>query len=348
MVLRIHTGNEDLARSRFAVSPLWELVHMLRLLAQPADACEDRGLVTWLSAARVRYQSLCQETEVDVILALQPPGYGTDFLSPVPADMSTTIEDLLAQVRATPVDQAHHEIAVALQRQPPVEPAVQRILTSDRVAHHAADILAAAWESILRPEWPTLRAVLERDVVHRAGELASKGWAAALADLDPDLGWHDGRIELRRLAEDEDAELGGRGLLFVPSVFIWPRLAVTLDPPWPPALIYPARGLAALWQRPPDGARPAAALDRLLGRSRAAILLALDHPASTTQLTATLSQSLGGLGGHLAVLRDAGLLTRARSGRSVLYRRTRAGDILVAAPGNAGHPGRDDIGEYRT
>jgi DNA-binding transcriptional ArsR family regulator len=262
--------------------------------------------------------------------------------------MCTTIEDLLAQVRATPVDQAHHEVTEALRRQPPVEPTVHRILTSNQVTHYAADILAAAWESILRPEWPALRAVLERDMVYRAGKLASKGWAAALADLDPDLGWHDGRIELRRLAEDEDAELGGSGLLFVPSVFIWPRLAVTLDPPWPPALIYPARGLAALWQRPPDGTRPALALDRLLGRSRAAILLALDHPASTTQLTATLGQSLGGLGGHLAVLRNAGLLTRARSGRSVLYRRTRAGDMLVAAPGSAGLPGLDDIGESRT
>ncbi len=56
----------------------------------------------------------------------------------------------------------------------------------------------------------------------------------------------------------------------------------------------------------------------------------MNSPANSTQLAA-LGQSLGGLGGHLAVLRDSGLVTRARSGRSVLYRRTPAGDALVAA-----------------
>jgi DNA-binding transcriptional ArsR family regulator len=211
---------------------------------------------------------------------------------------------------------------------------IRRILTGERVAAYIADVLAAAWQALLEPEWRTLRAILERDVVYRAGQLTSRGWAAALGDLHPELSWEQGRIVLPRMPGDTDAALGGRGLLFVPSVFIWPKLALGLDPPWPPALIYPARGVAALWERPgreQAGARPGTALDRLLGPSRAAILIALEEPASTTQLAATLGQSLGGIGDHLAVLREAGLISRARSGRSVLYRRTPVGDAVAAA-----------------
>ena len=330
-MLRLEVGNEDLTMSRFALSPLWELTHALRLLANPPD---EPVLRPWLVRARDRYRALTREADIAVILALTPPGWGADFLTPVPTSVSTTIGDLLDQVRSTPTRQAHREVAEALRRQPAVSSRIRRILTGERVAAYIADVLAAAWQALLEPEWRTLRAVLERDVVYRAGQLTSRGWAAALGDLHPELSWEQGRIVLPRMPGDTDAALGGRGLLFVPSVFIWPKLALGLDPPWPPALIYPARGVAALWERPGREhavARLGTALDRLLGPSRAAILIALEEPASTTQLAATLGQSLGGIGDHLAVLREAGLISRARSGRSVLYRRTPVGDAVAAA-----------------
>jgi DNA-binding transcriptional ArsR family regulator len=330
VALRIDVRNEDLTMSRFALSPLWELTQALRLLAGGPLERDAPMLRPWLLRARDRYRALARETDLGVIVALNPPGWGADFLAPVPASVHTTIGDLLDQVRSTPAGQAQREVATALGQQPRVDPRVERILTSDRVAGYVADVLATAWQVLLEPEWRTLRAILERDVVYRAGQLASRGWAAALTDLHADLSWRQGRIELSRWPADDNADLGGRGLLFVPSVFIWPRVALRLDPPWPPALSYPARGVSALWEQP-GRARSGNALYRLLGVSRAAILLALEDPASTTQLAATLGQSLGGIGDHLAVLREAGLVARARSGRSVLYRRTPVGDALAAA-----------------
>ena len=330
VVLRINVRTEDLTMSRFALSPLWELIQALRLLPGGSRHPDETVLRPWLLRARDRYQALARETDLGVIRALNPPGWGADFLAPVPVSVHTTIGDLLDQVRSTPADQAQREVAAALARQPRIDPRVARILTSDRVAGYVADVLAAAWRALLEPEWRTLRAILERDVVYRAGQLASRGWAAALTDLHADLYWRQGRIELGRWTADDDADLGGRGLLFIPSVFIWPRLALSLDPPWPPVLIYPARGVSALWEQP-GRTGPGTALHRLLGASRAAILLALEDPASTSQLAATLGQSLGGTGDHLAVLREAGLVARARSGRTVLYRRTPVGDALAAA-----------------
>jgi DNA-binding transcriptional ArsR family regulator len=338
VALRIEVGNEDLTTSRFAVSPLWELTHALRLLAGLPGQQAVPVLRPWLVRARDRYLALARATDIDVILALMPPRWGADFLAPVPASVHTTIGELLDQVRSTPAGQVRREVAEALRRQPQadarvdprVDPRVERILAGDGAAGYVADVLAAAWQALLEPEWRTLRAVLERDVVYRAGQLASKGWAAALDGLHADLAWRPGHIELTRWTADEAAGLGGRGLLFIPSVFVWPGLALSLDPPWPPALVYPARGVSALWEQP-GRTGPGTALHRLLGNSRAAILLALEDPASTTQLAATLGHSVGGTGDHLAVLREAGLITKARSGRSVLYHRTPVGDALAAA-----------------
>jgi DNA-binding transcriptional ArsR family regulator len=328
--VRIEVGRDDLEHSRFAISPLWELVNALRQLANSTPPTEPT-LQPWLERTRGRYRSLRDEVDVDAILALQPPAYGADFLSPTPSGTATTIDDLLDAVRSTPPGQAHREIEAALREQPAVDARIRRVLSGDRVGAYLADVLTAAWHTVLAPDWLVLRAILERDVVHRGRQLVSGGWAVALADLHPRLRWQEGRIECDQWP-DQVGDLGGQGLLFVPSVFVWPGLALTMDPPWPPTVIYPARGVAALWQQI-DAPRPAAGLARLLGASRAAVLVALDQPASTTQLMAILHQSLGGLSDHLSSLHGAGLVTRARSGRSVLYRRTPVGDAVVAAAG---------------
>ena len=192
-----------------------------------------------------------------------------------------------------------------------------------------ADTLEAAWHDLVAPDWPAMRAVCERDVIHRAGLLTRTGWAGALGGLHKRVQWQDGEIRVTHRV-DQTVDLGGRGLLLVPSVFVWPQLGVYTEPPWPHALIYPARGTAALLE--PEQAPPPEALAALLGRSRARLLTTLSDPASTTQLAQTLHLAPGAVGDHLAVLRRAGLVTRARAGRSVLYHRTPMGDALAGTP----------------
>lgn len=55
----------------------------------------------------------------------------------------------------------------------------------------------------------------------------------------------------------------------------------------------------------------------------------LGSPKTPTQLVALTGYGLGSVGGHLKVLRDAQLVRRRRSGRTVLYYRTSGGDRLV-------------------
>jgi DNA-binding transcriptional ArsR family regulator len=74
---------------------------------------------------------------------------------------------------------------------------------------------------------------------------------------------------------------------------------------------------------------PTDPLAPLLGRTRAGLLVALSTPSSTTRLAALTGASIGATGDHLKVLLDAGLVTRERIARSVLYRRTPLGDALA-------------------
>ncbi|MFC4854405.1 ArsR/SmtB family transcription factor [Actinophytocola glycyrrhizae] len=322
-MLRFVADRDDLLNSRFALSPVTELENLLRKLTGRRRAALPPA---WSARLTPAFQRLRAETALDAVLALQSDRYGAAFVVQPPASMAQTIDGDLAALRATPLAQARKEIADCLARSPTTDRKVLAVLNDEHAPKIMAEAMAAAWHELVAPDWPALRAVLERDVVYRGGLLSTGGWQAAFAGLHKRLAWRDGALELARL-EDGTHHLEGAGMLLVPSVFVWPHIGAYTDPPWPRTLVYPARGTAALWD--PGPATPPDALASLLGRSRARLLVSLSDPASTTQLATSLGMATGAVGDHLAVLRNAGLVTRARSGRSVLYRRTPLGDALT-------------------
>jgi DNA-binding MarR family transcriptional regulator len=328
-VLRFVLEADDLLRSRFAVSPLFELDNLLRKLSGQAPY---RLPAAWSARLTPVYHRLRATTDLDVVLALLSRMYGPDFTAPPPHSLAQSIEDDLATVRATALPDARREIARCLSRRPVHDERILAILRSEDVVERTARALETAWHELLAADWLQLRALCERDVVHRAGQLSRSGWAAALEGLHPRVRWRSGAIEILRFSEHRTVSLGGQGLLLVPSAFLWPQVAAHVDRPWPATLIYPARGIAALWETPATAAP--GALSALVGRTRAVLLAALDQPASTTQLARSLGLATGAVGDHLATLHGAGLLTKARSGRSVLYHRTPLGDALIAASPN--------------
>jgi DNA-binding transcriptional ArsR family regulator len=339
-MLRFEAGADDLLRSRFAVSPLFELDNMLRKLSGQSPY---RLPAVWSARLTPVYRRLRATTDLDVVLALMSRTYGPGFAAPPPRSLAQSIEDDLATVRATALPDARREIARCLALRPADDERILAILRGEDVVERTARALETAWHELLAADWLQLRALCERDVVHRAGQLSRSGWGAALDGLHPRVRWRDGAIEMLRSGVHRTVSLDGQGLLLVPSVFLWPQVAAHIDQPWPATLIYPARGIAALWETPAPAA-PGALAD-LVGRTRAGLLTALGQPASTTQLARSLGLATGAVGDHLATLHRAGLLTKARSGRSVLYRRTPLADALVAASPDPGDPGTHRFSE---
>ena len=326
-MLRYLVDSADLLHSRFALSPSFELENLLRVLdhtdrhSRPAEPVER---------FRPAFEELRRaDPAVRALLALHHPRGGAGFVAPPPTRAALqTIDDDLAAVRAVPLDVARAEIATCLAARPCRDPSALSVLSSPDVCASLASALRRAWDALLAADWLQLRAICERDIVYRSGLLARHGWAAALDGLHPRVRWHDGGIEVTRIA-DRTVTVGGEGMTFIPSVFVWPGLAAHTDDPWPRGIIYPARGIADWWTATP--APPSAALEELIGRTRARILVALREPASTTQLARAMAIPTGSTGDHLRALRRAGLLDAARSGRSVLYHRTPLGDLLVGA-----------------
>ncbi len=163
-------------------------------------------------------------------------------------------------------------------------------------------------------------------MVARTARLGRDGWAAAVDTLRPGrTRWLGGNRLQINLHEYPPREISGAELVFVP---VTPQTGwVSWEEPDRYAVIYPCAGVLA---HRPRTAVPES-LGALLGPTRAEVLVLLDSPMSTSQLVAVTGQGLGSVGRHLKVLLDAGLVERRRAGRSVLYSRTAAGEVLVTA-----------------
>ncbi|WP_086822283.1 helix-turn-helix transcriptional regulator [Streptomyces sp. NRRL B-24572] len=325
-MLRFEVSVEDLLRSRFALSPALDLCLLLRSLAG-----QGRPLPrAWAARLLPAFERLRRETELNAVLALQTPQGGPDFVAPPPRGLNQTWADDLATIRATPLEAARREFAATAVGPSARDPRVRAVLDSPDAVSRIAEAMDRAWHELLATDWPQLRAICERDVVHRVGVIGEHGWAATIESLHPGISWHAGGIEIG-FFRGGTVRLAGDGLLLIPSVVVG-HIAAHHEDPWPKTLVYPARGTAALWGEQETVPRPDA-LTALVGRARARLLFALDAPASTSHLARSLAMAPGAVGDHLAILRGAGLLVRARSGRSVLYRRTPLGEALVAGSG---------------
>ncbi len=313
---------DDLLRCRFAISPVSETQDAVRVLHHPRM---QQFHLPWLRRVRI------DPRDLEPLMALQPPGWGPNFWVPPPSRPSPEIGEQLEQVRATPVDLVEQDLRRTLGTQPEAR---YRTLIREMLANPAAardriaELLERAFNVLVGDDWVRLRDLLEADITYRTRLFATAGLGAMLRDLDGRLGL-SGNVLTYQTPQNERCELAGRGLLLMPSVFIWPSTAVMLDPPWQPMIVYPARGIGALWQAPSAEAREAIA--RLIGRTRARILTSLSDPTATTVLARQLGLSAAGVSSHLTALRDAGLVTARRDRHRVLYERTPLGLALLNA-----------------
>src|SRR3954452_18918347 len=186
----------------------------------------DRGALhmPWMQRVAPRLRGL----PLKLPLALADgESYIPDFLTPPPTCPLAEIEDELELIRATPREQVDAELA--LMDNPPAIPSLDDLV----------DTMRAYWVQALEPDWPRIRSFLQADVQHRARMLAEAGPAQLFATLHPQAEWHGDHLSLD-MCFGADVDLAGRGLLLVPSAFLWDKPKVIVNEPWQPALLHPA------------------------------------------------------------------------------------------------------------
>ncbi|WNM40315.1 DUF5937 family protein [Micromonospora halotolerans] len=313
------------ARVRFALSCLWEVMAGVRVLRDPGRHALH---LPWANRVRPRLAEaglLDPDTGLLGHLVPPAPGYLPDFLTPPPAGLTPDLDQELAVLRATPSDTVRAQLDLC----PGPRPAAVAALYADPEAglRRLADEIAAYWRVAVARDWPRIRAVLDAEVFHRARRLAEDGAAGLLNDLHERVRWEgDALLISQRHCAAPDVP-DGRGLVLVPSVFVWPSV-LSIAAGDVPQLAYPARGIGGLWECPAEAPD---ALGAVLGRGRARLLAALDAPRSTTELARCTGLSPAGVSQHLTALRAAGLVVTHRQGRSLLSSRTAVAEALLGA-----------------
>jgi DNA-binding transcriptional ArsR family regulator len=322
-MLRLTFTPRDLATIRFAFSPLWEVVASVRVVKDPASHPMH---AVWSAQARSRLAQAGPDWPMLSALVPVPTRVMSGILSPPPAIPSPDLELELAAMLGLAPD----AVRAMLDELPGPRPSVLDPLYDDPPAglHRLADAVRRYWDLLLAPHWPRILRLLEDDVLYRARRLTEGGTSRLFADLDPRVRWQDDTLLVVNNHFTRTFDLAGRGLLLVPSVFVWPRVFARLDPGWQPTLRYPTRGVARVWDR--DRIDPPEALAAVLGQTRTLLLTALDMPASTTDLARETGLSPGGVSQHLTAMRAAGLVDAHRRGRYVLYARTSVAESLLA------------------
>ncbi|MCA6091118.1 winged helix-turn-helix domain-containing protein [Streptomyces sp. SCA3-4] len=336
MVAELVFSVRDLAQMRFAVSPMWEVGPSFRLLG-----CGSVHPVHRPWTEQVRPRLAAAGLDRGWLAELIPPsGYVPDFLNPTPSGPAPGLPAELDGIMAARAERVRHDLdRLRHERGGRLGPRSQALYERPRARlATVTEEIQRYWEIALAPYWARIRAVLDADVSHRARQVAEGGTARLLNDLHASVRWDVDTLQLPRRPKALSRHTAGQGLLLIPSVFTGPGPFTRVAPPEPLHIAYPARGIGSLWeQRSTAGT---AALAAVLGRARTLLLTELGNPASTTELARRTGLSPAGVSQNLTALRDAGLVSAHRTGRSVLYARTSVAESVLdaACPGDGGAP----------
>jgi DNA-binding transcriptional ArsR family regulator len=316
----------DLARVRFAISPMAETVASLLLLHDVPLRNELHD--PWRRSVGAALRTTQFRSELDLLLRLVPAGRCVpDYLTPTPVTARPSVYRQIATVRRTDDAAIRADLlgAYGADRVPDVyQPWCERPV--EPLLETATAAIGRYWEHAIAPHWTRLADVLESDLLYRARRLAESGLEGLLADLHPRVSLTGDGLRVGGVP-GLAAESEAGGLVLIPSVFLWPRLVVGGAPGGPTVIVYPARGVGEVWST--RSAPVVGSLSRVLGECRARLLADLHQPRATDELSRRHGLSPATVSYHLGALRDGGLLERHRVGRRVLYRRSHLGDMLV-------------------
>jgi Family of unknown function (DUF5937) len=178
-MIEITLAHSDLARVRFAHSPVEELVASLRVLQDPG-----RQLMygRWVSATRGRLGGL----RLDLLAALAPTGrYLPAFLFPPSTRPWGVLAEELAQVAASPPAVVRAELDKVREGGP--LPGVLGPLYDDPAGQLPAVVeeMGRYWEAAIEPVWPRVRGLCAADLAYRMEQSPAAAWPGCWATCTP-------------------------------------------------------------------------------------------------------------------------------------------------------------------
>ncbi|MEV8590278.1 helix-turn-helix domain-containing protein [Streptomyces sp. NPDC051180] len=322
-MIRIELDEASLGATRIAVSPLRDAFCSMHLAlpwrhpSWPYREWVGQAREVWREDDRLRpLWDLFAQGRYDV----------SDFLLPRPFG-TVHVHEELAALRSTDPVFVREQVAACYPGMADA-PFLRPYLEDPEAACAAlADAYAAYWEGAIEPYWPTMRRLVEDEVLVRARTFATEGVDALFAGLESRGRWQPPVLELTKHVDAVYAP-GERRLVLVPLVFAEGCRLYSTDDPEVFALSFQARGAAALREPPEPVAEDRLGL--MLGRGRAAVLRELGGPLTTAGLADRLGLAPSTVSEHLSVLSEAGVVTRHRVGRSVYYQLTDTGRSLLA------------------
>jgi len=268
--------------------------------------------------------------DIALLVDLLPQGgdtYLPDLLTPQPgADVRRhdLLDEQIARIEATTQEVLEHQVFfyTELHWSRPLSAMARRVAESGRMQRRVANGLAQFWRVALADARRELDSIVDQDLAHRVKSIVGHGVGRALGELHPGIGWAGDAVVLDK-PWDGEIDIAGRDLVLVPGVLSWPEVIVQVDVPGEVVLYYPAHRIGT------GRDHRSGTIAQVVGSARAALLADLDTARSTAELATRSGYTAGTVSYHLSALHRAGLVSKARDGRYVLYQRTSQAAALL-------------------